>query len=154
MSVLRFETSESILDYAIREERAAARFYEQMAERMKDARMRDVFESFAEEERSHARKLEAAKQTQAAALPDDKIATLKLSDLPADEAPSIEGPYTQALKLVISKEVAAFRMYTRLAEIAEEPDLRKTLEALAQQEASHKMHFELELDELLNGDKG
>lgn len=149
MSILRFETAESILEYAIREERAAARFYEQMAERMTDARMRDLFLSFAEEERSHERKLATVELDETGALPADKIATLKLSDLPDEGEPSIEMSYAQALKLVISKEVAAFRMYTRLAEITEEPDLRQILEALALQEANHKMHFELELDELL-----
>ena len=55
--------------------------------------------------------------------------------------------YQQALILAMNKEKAAFRMYTDLAAAAPEEGLRNTFLALAQEEAKHKLRFEIEYDE-------
>ena len=44
-------------------------------------------------------------------------------------------------------EKASFRMYTQLAAGTDNPELRTTLLRLAQEEAKHKLRFEIEYDD-------
>ena len=46
-------------------------------------------------------------------------------------------------------EKNAFVMYTSLAEQADDPDIREMFMALAQEEAKHKLSFEMEYDDLV-----
>jgi rubrerythrin len=48
-----FKSVNDILDFAIKEEEAAQKFYEDLARRSDNAAMRSVFESFAREEKGH-----------------------------------------------------------------------------------------------------
>ena len=47
----------------------------------------------------------------------------------------------------MKKEKAAFRMYSDMAAAVEDDELKRTLLALAQEEAKHKLRFEVEYDE-------
>ena len=49
--------------------------------------------------------------------------------------------------VAMKKEKAAFRLYTDLAASTDDADLKATLLLLAQEEAKHKLRFELEYDE-------
>jgi rubrerythrin len=56
-----FDTVDQILDFAIAQEQAAARFYTGLAEKMRQEHMKAVFQCFAQEERGHEAKLLAIK---------------------------------------------------------------------------------------------
>jgi rubrerythrin len=47
----------------------------------------------------------------------------------------------------MKKEKAAFRLYSDLAGLADDAQLRNTFLFLAQEEAKHKLRFEIEYDE-------
>jgi rubrerythrin len=47
----------------------------------------------------------------------------------------------------MKKENAAFKMYTELASQTPDPKIKETFLALAQEEAKHKLRFEMEYDE-------
>jgi rubrerythrin len=47
----------------------------------------------------------------------------------------------------MKQEKQAFRLYTDLAERADNDELRQMFLALAHEEANHKLHFEIEYDE-------
>ena len=52
----------------------------------------------------------------------------------------------------MKQEKAAFKLYSDLAEAAEDEGVRNTFLALAQEEAKHKLRFETEYDEhILSG---
>ena len=57
--------------------------------------------------------------------------------------------YRDALVLAMKKEKAAFKLYSILAECMNDQVLKTTFLALAQEEAKHKLRFELEYDDLL-----
>ena len=57
--------------------------------------------------------------------------------------------YQQSLILAMKKEKAAFRMYSDLASVAEDGDVKSLLLTLAQEEARHKLRFEVEYDEFI-----
>jgi rubrerythrin len=82
-------------------------------------------------------------------LPDAKVRDLKIADYLVDVKPSATMSYQDALILAMKKEKAAFRMYTKLAEKAENPDVKAVFLNLAQEESKHKLAFEVEYDEYI-----
>ena len=50
------------------------------------------------------------------------------------------------LAFAMKKEKTAYTLYSNLASIAQDEQLRDTLLKLAQEEANHKLRFELEYD--------
>jgi len=146
-----FKSVEEILEFAIGEEEAAAELYAEMARRATDPRMRQVWESFSREEEEHKRKLENVKIEYQEDFPAERIAEMSRGDFEVDETPDPGMDYAKALRLVMQQEVAAFRLYTRLAALAaaaENQKLRGLFLGLAQEEANHKLHFEVEYDEI------
>ena len=140
---------EQVLDFAIEEEQAAADFYAQLAAQSKAPEMRDVFEGFAREEMGHKAKLEAVKRSGEFVPAAKQPVDLKIADYLADVEPSPNLDYRSALVVAMKKEKAAFRLYSDLAATAPNKALEQPFLALAQEEAKHKLRFEIEYDDLL-----
>jgi rubrerythrin len=143
----KFESVGSILDFAIEREDEAWRLYTDLASRMDRREMREVFESFAREEQRHKAKLERVKAGETPAPSSAKVASLEMSDYLSDVEPKPDMEYQEALILAMKKEKAAFRLYNDLAAAAEDEGLRGLFLGLAQEEAKHKLRFEIEYDE-------
>jgi len=142
-------TVEGILDFAIRGEEESVEFYTDLAKKSARPGMERIFLEFADEERKHKAKLlavKAGKQLQPAAA---KIADLRITDFLVDVEPTPDLDYQGALIVAMKKEKAAFALYNQLADLAPEASLRDLLLALAQEEAKHKLRFELEYDQVV-----
>ncbi len=61
--------------------------------------------------------------------------------------PTANMTYQEALLFAMKSEKAAFIMYTRLAELADDPGFARVFRSLAQEEAKHKLRFEIEYDD-------
>jgi len=144
----RFSSVEDILDFAIARELESNDFYMKLAERMDNPTMRKVFEDFAKEELGHKAKLEAIKQTGSAIQPES-VTSLGIADYVVDVAPKPDMSYADALTLAMKKEKAAYRLYLDLAMAAEDEELTDTFLSLAQEEAKHKLRFEIEYDDVV-----
>jgi len=72
-----------------------------------------------------------------------------MAEYVVDVAPSPDMNYQGALILAMKKEKAAFRLYTDLAASAADEKVKGTFLALAQEEARHKLRFEVEYDDML-----
>ena len=142
-----FETIDDILDFAIGEEEGAQRFYEELASSAGSGGMREVFEGFAREERGHKAKLEAIRKGRTGEGFAAGVQDLRLGDYLVDVEPTPETSYQEALILAMKKEKAAFRLYSDLAAAAPDEELRNTFLGLAQEEARHKLRFEVEYDD-------
>ena len=57
--------------------------------------------------------------------------------------------YQEALVLAMSQEKAAFKLYSKLAERSPNEQFKSLFLSLAQEEAKHKLRFELEYDEFV-----
>ena len=136
-----------ILDFAIKEEEAAAQFYTDLAQQTDKTYMRDLFMGFAKEEMGHKEKLLKVKAGKFSMKPDETVTDLKIADYTVDIVPTPDMDYQEALLVAMKKEKAAFRMYTDLAAKADDPSIRETFLGLAQEEAKHKLRFEVEYDE-------
>lgn len=138
---------DEILDFAIGQEEEAARFYTDLAQRTDKQWMRQTFEGFAGEELGHKAKLLAIKEGRLLVPAAGKVMDLKIAEYLVDVESSPDMDYQAALNLAMKREKAAFRMYSDLAAMTEDDTVRATLLALAQEEAKHKLRFEIEYDD-------
>jgi len=141
---------DDVLDFAIGEEEGAVAFYTALAERAESPGIRKVFLEFAQEEMGHKDKLVAVKNGAAFNPSDQSVEDLKIGDYLVDVTPSPDMSFQDALILAMKKEKSAFRLYSDLAEVTCEERVRNIFLSLAQEEAKHKLRFELEYDDLLS----
>jgi len=147
-----FGSVDEILDFAIGKEEEAAQLYTRLGRQTEKSWMRQVFEEFAGEERGHKAKLEAVKEGKRLLPAAGKVMDLKIADYVMDVEASPGLDYQDALIVAMKEEKAAFRLYSDLAAATDDGALRATLLALAQEEAKHKLRFEIEYDDhILSG---
>ncbi|MBU4566442.1 MAG: ferritin family protein [Desulfarculus sp.] len=143
----KFGSVDEVLDFAIAREEEACAFYLQMAQRMDKPWMKEAFDSFADQELGHKDKLMAVKQGKTLAPAAKAITDLKISDYVVAAPVSPDMSYADALTVAMQREKKAFLLYTRLADNCGVPELKDTFEALAQEEAKHKLWLEVEYDD-------
>jgi rubrerythrin len=143
-----FGSIDEILDFAIGKEEEAARFYTGLAQRATNPGIREAFSEFAKEEEGHREKLLAVKEEKIAFAPSEKVTDLKIAETVQDVQPNPDMDYQDALILAMKEEKAAYKLYTDLAAMTDVGSLRATFLALAQEEAKHKLRFEIEYDDL------
>lgn len=141
-----FDSIEEILAFAISGEEAAARFYNGLADKMSNAATAEIFRGFAKEEEGHKAKLEGIKKGEA--MPEiGEVPNLAIADYAVAEKPSDNMDYQSALILAMKQEKAAFKLYSDIAAKVEDAQLRKVFLLLAQEEAKHRLRFEIEYDD-------
>ena len=139
---------DEILDFAIDSEQAAVELYLGLAAKAESPAMKKVFEEYADEERGHKAKLTDVKNGKRFLESGGKpVPDMKISDYTVEEEPDPDADYQIILIYAMKKEKAAFKLYTDLAGKTEEPELKEMLLDLAQEEAKHKLHFEVEYDD-------
>ena len=143
-----FDSVEDVLDFAIAEEMAAKEFYTGLAERARNSAMRAAFEEFAAEESNHRSILEHIKSGELV-VSAEKVQDLKLADMAEPVMPRPDMNYQDALTVAMHKEKQAFLLYTLLAKLCDDDKMRETFLMLAHEEAKHKLHFEIEYDEVV-----
>jgi rubrerythrin len=140
-----FESVDEILDFAIGREIEAIRLYIDLAGKVNKPEMREVLKGFAREEHEHKIKLEDAKAV-GMVLRDEEVASLGIAD-------DVEGgefhpdmSYADILLFAIKKEDSSVKLYTDMAKIAQDEEVKDMLLQLAQEETEHKLRFEIEYD--------
>lgn len=137
---------DDLLDYAIDREQEAHEFYVDLAEKVTVPAMKQTFIQFAKEEMGHKKKLEGIKSGKRGFSDRQKVLDLKIADYVVDVEAKANMDIQDALILAMKREKASYRLYTDLSQIAETPELQEAFRALAQDEANHKLRFELEYD--------
>jgi len=145
----QWKSMDDILDFAISEEEGAARLYKGLAEQMKRPQMRQVFLDFAKEEMAHKVKLLQVQAGQSMLSAEEKVPDLRIGDYLLEVDLDSGMDYRQALVLAMKKEKAAFQLYTDLAATAQDDEVRQLFLCLADEEAKHKLRFELEYNEVI-----
>lgn len=138
-----------LIDFAIEQEQAAVDFYTDLAAKVKEAHVRDTLLEFAEQERRHKVKLLSLRERPSLPVPSSRSADLKIADYLVEVEPTADLSFQGALIIAMKKEKAAYRMYRDLASYSDDLDLRDAFLFLAQEEANHKLSFELEYDQLI-----
>ena len=140
-------TVDEILNFAIAGEKAANRFYLDLAAKMDNDEMKKVFEDFAAEEEKHKAILEDIKQGKV--IEFEEVSDLKIADYIVDLEARPDMEYQDALILAMKREKAACAMYNRMATVTHNQETRDTFLMLAREEAKHKLRFETEYDQVI-----
>lgn len=144
-----FKNIDEILDFAIQNEQQAADFYYKLAQKTQIKAMQTTFNKFAKEEEVHKARLLKIKTEGVFEVEASNTLDLKLSDYLVVDTATEHMTYPEALVLAMKREKAAFKLYMKLSSIAPNEDLRIVFKNLANEEAKHKLNFELEYDEIV-----
>ena len=142
-----WKESDDVLDFAIENEQSAIEFYTELAEQTTKPQLKKVFAEYAKEEMGHKSRLESVKAGKKFSPAAKKVLDLKLGDYLVDIEPTPDMDFQSALVVAMKREKAAFRLYTDLAGQIDDEELRDLFLRLAQEEAKHKLRFEIEYDE-------
>ena len=146
---MKLDSINKILDFAIEKEEEAAQFYTDLAAKMNKPHMKKVFVDFALEEKSHKAKLELVKSGQLELSRPDDIMNLKIAEVVSDVDLEGDFDYQKALIAAMKNEKASYKLYNDLAELTNDEKIKNTFLSLAQEEAKHKLRFEVEYDETI-----
>jgi rubrerythrin len=140
-------TAEELLDFAIDREQEAHDFYMDLAGRAERPDIKEFLTQLAGEELRHRKKLEEIKSGSRSFPAAKDVTDLEIGDYLVEVEPNSELNYEDSLILAMKREEAAFSLYTDLSKLAGDEELRRIFLALAQEEAKHKLRFELDYRE-------
>lgn len=140
-----FSSVDEVLDFAIAREIEANQLYTDLANQVEKPVMRKVLEDFAEEEVEHKRKLEAVKAGEIV-LKEEEVGSLGIANYIAGGEARPGMNYADVLIMAMKKEKVSYKLYLDLAAIAQTQELKDLFLLLAQEEAQHKLRFEIEYD--------
>jgi rubrerythrin len=143
---MNFKSVDEVLDFAIAREQESHDFYTDLSKNAATAGMKQVFADFAQEELGHKKKIQAVKDGKTLLSAEKRISDLKISDYTVDVKPGANVNYQEALIIAMKKEKAAFKLYSDLAATAGNSSEKQLFLGLAQEEAKHKLRFEIEYD--------
>ena len=143
----KFESADAILDFAIQREQEAQAFYQELAGKVQGQAMQKLLMDFVAQEARHEAKLKGVKQGRKALGAGGQVPDLKVSLYLAKAEPTRDMDYQDALMVAMQRERAAFALYTDLAAITDDAELQEVFNALAQEEAKHKLFLEREYDD-------
>ena len=140
-------TIDEILDFAIQMEQDAVDMYTDLAGKTTAPSAKVAFEEYADEERVHKSKLQEIKTGKRLVHGLKPVLDLKISDYIQEKPLGDDPDYQDILIFAIQQEKIAFKLYTRLSEQAQDEGIKELLLSLAQEEAKHKLRFEIEYDD-------
>ena len=142
-----FNSVISVLDHAIEREQEAHDLYMDLAGKVNKPAMKEVFEEFAKQELGHKSKLQNVKEGKTILNADKKVQDLKIGDYLVDVEPTADMSIQDVLIIAMKKERAAFQLYSSLADIVDDESLKLIFTSLANEEAKHKLKFEIMYDD-------
>ncbi len=143
---MKFDSVDDILDFAMEREQEAYDFYMELSKKVNVPGMDKLFVDFAHEEEGHKKKIQGVKNGKVLLGSSKKIMDLKIGDYLVEIEPGPDVDYQEALQIAMKKEKAAFKLYSDLAAATDDAGARELFLGLAQEEAKHKLRFEIEYD--------
>lgn len=139
------EQLKAILENAIKEEEYFHNFYANLAEKTTDEEIKESLNMLSEQELMHKERLESLKIENV--IPD-KIDAIDIADElglpPIEEFLDMQTMFEFALK----QEVAAKTLYRQLADAVEEPEAKRLLIILSEEESKHEQILAQELEKM------
>lgn len=141
----KFKSIDDVLDFAISREIEAKDFYLQLADIVEKPEMAKVLSDLASEELEHKVKLQAVKARQIK-IDKEIVGNLGITGHVKSVEPHSRMSYVDLLIVGMKKEETSRKLYSDLAKAAQNQELREIFLKLAQEEAEHKLRFEIEYD--------
>ncbi len=131
-----------ILNAAIEGEIEAHQFYQELSTRISQPHLKEMFNTFAQEELKHRRILEKFRDDDKARLAFGRVPDLKVAETVDTPKLSIDMKPADAIALAMKKEQAAMEHYTNLAMACEDGSQQEIFQQLAAMERQHKYKME------------
>ncbi|MFW6082314.1 MAG: ferritin-like domain-containing protein [Desulfosalsimonas sp.] len=131
-----------ILSGAIEREIEAQRFYSDVAERMEDAFLKELFTVFVGEEKKHQEILEGFLSSVPEKIPFDETRDYNVSETVESPEVSSDMRPADAFALAMKKEEEAMNQYNALADGCTDAEQEKVFRSLAAMEREHKFKIE------------
>ncbi len=148
--MIQFNTIDDVLEFAIKDEQRASDLYAGLATRSRNKEIQQMFEQFSREELGHKKRLESIKRGSVVVVTPKIVQDLKIGDYLVEVDTSRDDlSYQEALIAAMKEEKAAFRLYSDLAARTDHSEMKETFLKLAQEEAKHKLRFEIEYDDYI-----
>jgi rubrerythrin len=153
---MEFKTTEDVIRFAIQKEEASVQFYQDLAVRMEDPATKIIFEILRQNELQHKSNLElelmklgktVAEQPYRISDEQDRYYIIEVDE----EARKMS--FTDALRMAVRKEKAAFVLFTELLAQTGDPQLRNVFLNLAEEEMRHIIQLENEYNSIVSGKK-
>ena len=143
------EKFKEMIEFAIQQEQEAVDFYTGLASKVAEPHVKETLLDFANQERGHKAKLQAVLSGKKLDLVRKDVPDLKIGDYLVEVDPSPDLSFQGALIIAMKKEKAAYRMYNDMAASCDDAQLRDLFLYLANEEATHKLNFEVQYDDLI-----
>ena len=150
------ESVEEILQSAIGKEIEANVFYNLLSQYVQNPQIRDLCGEFATEELEHKAKLELELMKLGKVVTSNSSynkSFVRPLDYMVDMSKIMQMDYKELLLLAMKKEKASFKLYIELIPTVSNQSLRDVLMELAEEEARHKISFEIEYNLFINDKK-
>jgi len=136
-------TLERVLEGAIKKENESQRLYLDLSQRVKEPAARDALEGLAAEEKVHEDKLQRYREGKLkGALSKDQVVDYHVVELVEGPDVSASMQLKDAFLYAANREKASHELYTTLAVIHPEGEVKSLLMQLASQELEHKQRVE------------
>jgi len=143
---MKLDSLDEILRFAIRKEADAAAFYEMAADRSNPG-VKKTLKELAKMEEGHKKKLERFDLKKIGQMKLKETKGLGISEMMEDVPFSPDMSYADLLRMAIKNEEKSQRLYLTTEKMVTEPNLKKLLLILAEEEATHKKKLEKIYDE-------
>jgi len=140
-----FKSVDDVLDFAISREIEAQALYLKLADMVETPEMAKVFSNLAATELEHKEKLQAIKAGQIS-IDEENVGNLGITDHVKSVEPHAKMSYVDMLVVGMKKEETSRKLYSDMAEVTQKQELKEIFQKLAQDEAEHKLRFEIEYD--------
>lgn len=138
-----FSKIEDVLDYAVSQEKAAQRFYTELADKAADPQVQALFRSLIEQEKAHEKHLRDMKKAGCKLTGQDLETVSRSGYLNARNVPSGIS-MKEAIGFALEKEKSAHMLYALLADLVESKEMARIFGQLAEQESQHAEYFRKE----------
>lgn len=142
----KFKSVNEILDFCIEQEEASVKLYSALAGMMEGSELTRLFQGLAELEERHKKQFQDLKESKTQLCITANAPEIEIrEDLPR-LTPSPHMGCKGAIGFAIKKEAIAAILYTKLAELVDDENIRNVLWAIADEETRHKHHFDTEYE--------
>lgn len=139
--------AQEVLTYAFAREKASEKFYKKLTDTFSDPVMKDIFQSFANDETQHQQNIKFEMIKLGSVVTDSTLKTELDVDFPMPELKNEEEiSYADAVLLAIDKESADFKLYCTLAGKVDNDEAMTAFLALAEEEIKHKLRLQRQYD--------
>ena len=131
-----------LVGFAVRKEVEAADFYRSMATKIESPEVKDELGKLAAMEEGHRDRLERLNVAESATTSIPGLGQMKSADYETPGVPTAELGLRQLLEIAIGREIAAWKLYSDLANLVPESMMKQLLLNLAAEESKHRQYLE------------